>query len=193
MDEDLEDHLPEHVLVLKFESDSGNIHHSSLHSPLLELKELRNEVLDNFDELKNNPSPNDLLDADGMPDEPMLPRDTSQRIVALFALSTALIENLTTRIFKEAIIAEEYADDDDLDELLERQSNLSFNLDLLRYTGTIDQGLYSDLEDVRQTRNNLVHKHEERLTVHKTRTMEQKIRKAVSALEEMYEVIEEVS
>jgi hypothetical protein len=192
MSEDLEEHLPEHVIVLEFESSGGNISSTALHSPLLELKELRDDVLDNLDELQNNPSPNDLLDADGIPDEPILPRDTSQHVVALFALSSALVESLATRVLKAKIISDEFSDDANVDNLFERRSNLSINLDLLRYTGAIDHGLHSDLEDIRQTRNDLVHDHEKRLSVQNMSALEQKIRKAVSGPEELYGVLEDL-
>jgi hypothetical protein len=194
MSGDLEDHLPEHVSVLRFRSESGNISSTTLHSPLIELRELRDDVLDNLNELENGPSPDEeMFDAEGLPDESILPRDTSQSIVALFVLSSALTESLTTKILKEEVIAEEFQNDKDVDSLFNRRSNLSMNLDLLRYNGAINQGLYSDLEDVRQTRNDLLHDHEERLSVHNRDALEQRIRKAVSGPEDMYDVLEELS
>lgn len=104
MDEPL-DELPPSFTRLAFESEDGHFSSSGMHDPVSEVKDLYEEVEDGIAELRDNQNPERL---DVGTDEPLLPRELRQDIIALYFLSSALIETFAVQLLLRELLDEEF-------------------------------------------------------------------------------------
>jgi hypothetical protein len=161
MDE-LPDELPPSFTRLSFESEDGHFSSSSLHDPVSEVKDLYDEVEEGIVELRDSQNPERMNTGT---DESMLPRELRQDIIALYSLSSALIETFAVEILLRELIDDEFRESQEARRIFERSLGVRDNLRLLHYTGIIDNGLHSDLQSVVNERHSYVHDPESSLYI----------------------------
>lgn len=154
--------LPPSFTRLSFESDDGHFSSSGLHDPVSEVKNLYDEVEASVTELRDNQNPERL---DVGTDEPLLPRETRQDIIALYSLSSALIESFAVEVLLRELIDEEFRESNKAEQIFVRSLGVRDNLRLLHYTGVIGNGLHSDLQNVVDKRHSYVHDPESSLYI----------------------------
>lgn len=98
-------------------------------------------------------------------------------------LQGLLLENLFT---------EGYRNDSTIENLVEKRG-FNRNMILAHNIELIDDGLKGKINDVRKTRNKLLHETDERLNIHRWRGQIDKINKAADTPKELYELCRDES
>lgn len=182
------------VVELEFSSESGNIGASTAHSPKSELEDLKDEVLAEIEIMEENPSGFrgddffDELDLEGIPDEIIVDREYSHKVVALFAISTGIMESQIKRLLRENFINSRYQEDESVEEFLGSRS-MKKNTELAHDLGLIGDGVFGQIEDVRTYRNKLVHEPNSRLHIESFEQERDRIKKAVRGPDLLNEVL----
>lgn len=181
-------------VILEWESNDGSIHQRVVHTHEAELQSLRDDILAELQQLENNQSgihadPDfDQDNLDGFPDETMLPREYSHKLVALFAMSCGIMERQLGILLSIDLIPDSRRDgvvNDGLDSM-----SLGKKLEFARDTRVIGNGLFSEAWDVRRTRNRLVHNPVYRLSIDSYNVHRNRVGKAVRAPDEIDDLIE---
>lgn len=197
-----------HVVRIEFENEEGNIGAEMIHSQYGELESLRDDILS---QLEEHVDAGDWFrddeffeseDLDGIPDERMVARDYSHKVVALFAISCGTMEKqleILNSIETHPEILEglestpfNSIEPSDLVDSYFDGRGLHENLEFAKVTGVVDQGTYSEANDVRKTRNRLVHNPLFRLSIESYDAHRQRISKAVSAPNRIDGLLQEV-
>ncbi|WP_255168479.1 hypothetical protein [Natrononativus amylolyticus] len=163
------------------------------HSHRGELTKLRDEILDELDDLDLNTTEyfcaKDEHKEPEHPDSPdlsLIPRDLSHKIIALFSLSTGIMEKQTEMILRSEVISDEYKNTKIADSLL--NTNLKTRLDLVKKLPVAAQFELSHAHDVRKTRNSLVHNPKKRLQIDDLANFKGRIKKTIRAPEELHKL-----
>ena len=118
----------------------------------------------------------------------MIPRNLSHKLVALFAISCGIIENQLRLLLAREIIVDELEESRAVDFF--EHTGLQARLELAYLSGIVDEGVYGLAEDVRQTRNQLVHNPVKRLSIQSVVALEDRVRKAVRAPDSLHDLID---
>lgn len=182
-------------VILNRRSNNGRVGERGIHNHKVEIQNLADEILEELEELQQNQTgmradPDfDDSDLEGLPDESIVPRDYTHKVVSLFALSCGIMEEQLGILLTLDLIPESRRDgyvDEELNDL-----NLVNKLNLAESAEVIDDGTYSEAWDVRKTRNNLVHSPVYRLTIENYDSHRGRINKAVSAPDKIDQAIQE--
>lgn len=182
-------------VILDFRSDKGNVGSRPIHSQKAELEQLRDDVLDQLDDHEQSDDPffddpdfgsEDLA---GFPEERMVSREYTHRLVALFAISCGIMEKQL-----EILLSQDLIPDSRRDGIVSscfKRRGLHDNLDFAEAAGVIGNGVYSEATDVRKTRNRLVHNPTFRLSIDSYNTHRQRIKKTVRAPDKLDDLIQQ--
>lgn len=162
----------------------------TLHSHRGEIEGLKDDILDRLDEVDRKTSEYIFDEEEHRePEHPeshdisILPRDLSHQIVALFALSTGIMEEQTDMILRNSVFAKDMQNSNIIDDMVDQTLNQKLQwVDELPKSDPID---LSAAHDVRQTRNVLLHNPRERLRIKDLDDFKGSVKKAFRAPEEL--------
>jgi hypothetical protein len=172
-------------VILDWESDNGRVGNRTIHTHKAELKELSDDILGKLQTLKNNPTgfhdDPDFTQSDlqGYPDETMLPRNYTHKLVSLFALSCGIMEKQLGILLTVDLIPSSRRDtyvNEKLDSI-----PLGRKLEFARDADVIGNGIFSEAWDVRKARNKLVHNPVYRFSIDNYNIHKNRIKKATRA------------
>ncbi|RNJ25479.1 hypothetical protein [Halosegnis longus] len=193
-DERVEDYW--RAVALRFSNDQGNIQETNFHSHAAEMTALRDDILEGIDELEHHPSSlreDDMFDEsdfEQLPDFGIIPRELSHKLVALFSISCGIIDNQLRLLLERDVVDQSVANEGTVENYFDNTS-LKPRLTLVHISGIIDEGLYGQADDVRKTRNDLVHDPLDRLSIRSTVALEDRVRKAVRVPDDLSELLQE--
>lgn len=150
------------VHQLTFQSEDGRFGSKNIHDPVSEVKDLYHAIEDAVTELRENRH-SKRLDVDTA--ETILPRGLSQQIVALYALSSGLIETFSIELLLRELIEPQHRDNSKARQTFERRTGVKANIRLLRFAGLIDNDLHGELLNVVDKRHDYVHQPGESLYI----------------------------
>lgn len=160
--DDPPDGLPPSFTRLTFESEDGRFGSMSVHDPVSEVKDLYYAVEEAVNELREGRH-SERLDVDTA--ETILPRDLRQQIVALYALSSGLIESFAVELLLREFVEEQHRANPKARRIFERRTGVRTNIRLLRFAGIIDNDLHGELLSVVDKRHDYVHQPSESLYI----------------------------
>ena len=143
----------------------------------VELDELRDSLIGTIE---------DSFQEEDKPDRWELGHDA----VALFSLSHALMEHQLRELILRNLFSEEYRDSDGVQDWVESQGFYK-NMQRAHKVGLISDGLKGKINDVRRTRNRLLHETDERLNIDRWEGQVDKINKAADAPYELLDLLQE--
>jgi hypothetical protein len=166
---------------------------STAHTHEGEVKNLRDDILEELDEVDVKSSEY-MFDEEEhkKPEHPesddisLLPRDLSHQIVALFSLSTGIMENQTEMILRNTVLSDDQRYSKITDDMLDQP--LSTKLDWVSGLPESEDFELSHASDVRKKRNRLVHEPKERLHISDLAEFKGSIKKTVRAPEQLYQL-----
>ncbi len=192
--ESLENDLWENVL-LRYRGAHGSktVHHSHRG----ELKELTQEIREGISQVQKQVEERREresefeIEGEEVPEIDILPRPLTQKLVALFIISSGIMDEQLHVILRDNIIAEPYRSRDQADDWI---GKYSFNekIELAYDMGLIESGTHGLIHDVRKTRNSLVHDPTDRLVVDSVIQSLDRINKARKAPEKLHELRQEL-
>jgi ribonuclease HI len=180
-----------HNVVLETLTEDG-FPHTSFHSHARELEQLAEELREEINRIEEETDT--TLFEDGEPTEddaadvPLVPRNYSHKLIALFSISVGIMEEQILSVIQQEFVSSEYSDTDDARNFFERRK-FRENLKLAYELGIIGEGTKGKIEDVYNTRNALVHDPTERLTVENVISHKDRISKAASAPEDLDKIL----
>lgn len=183
----------EHV-ILEWESNNGSVYNSTIHNHKAELEQLSEKILDELDELENNPTgfhndPGfDYEDLRGYPDRTLISREYSHKLVTLFALSSGIMEQQLGILLTVDLIPNSRRDSY-INKALNSMS-LGRKLEFSRDVNIIGNGVFSESWDVKKARDRLVHNPAFRLTIQDYNNHRNRIKKATRAPDKIDELIQ---
>ena len=180
------------VVLLDFRSDTGYVGSRSIHSQAVEMNDLKDELLDKLKDLESSSDPmyDDFTqeELNGLPDEAMISREYTHKLVSLFAISCGIIEKQLEILLSQYLIPDSRRGGIVADCFEGR--GLYENLEFAKAAGAIGNGIYSDSTDVRKTRNKLVHNPNFRLSIDSYNSHRQRLKKCTRAPEKIHKQIE---
>lgn len=181
-------------VILEYRSDQGRIGESGIHSHRGELQNLRDNLLNQVNDLESNQtgmrndSDFNREDMEGLPDDTLIPRDYTHKLVALMALSCGIMEKQLEILLSQDLIPDRRRDG--IVHFCFEGRGLHENLEFAKAANVIDDSVYSPATDVRKTRNRLVHNPVFRLHIDSYNAHRHRIKKAVKAPEKIDQLIQ---
>lgn len=116
-------------------------------------------------------------------------RQVSSHVFLTVTIINEMISHFSVEILKKELIDEEYEKSSKTQNLLAKRMNQGDREDLLLRTGTISEGLKSEMSHIRDFRNKLVHDVENRVVFYHTSNLLSEVNRGIEALNSVHEIL----
>ena len=113
----------------------------------------------------------------------------SDELVLFFTLADEIVAGVGGQILENSITDENRGGESSLKTMTEL--NHYDQVDLLYYSGKIDEGLKSELTNIHKLRNNVVHNLHDRHFLSSIDNLESRIDRAINAISELFDILDE--